>query len=205
MNRRALAALLLAVTAGALLQGAKKRADAPPTFADDFSAAAPGPKWATPKGEWRIEDGALVGRELSADKHAAVLTLAIPNKDSHLRFRFQLDGAQGFNLSMNHAKGHLFRVHFKPEGLAITTDKVKNDPASKIETVAKAAGSFEAGRWYTVDVEMAGGHVRVRTGNGLTAQGSHPALDTAKPNYRFVMRDGALRLDDVAVWMGSAK
>ena len=101
---------------------------------------------------------------------------------------------------MNHAKGHLFRVNFAPDGLTVTTDKDPKDASSKVETVAKAAGKFETGHWYTVDVEMHGDHVAVKTDNGIAVEGSNKVLNTAKPNYRFVMRDGALRLDDIAVW-----
>jgi hypothetical protein len=201
MKRILASSALAAVLLGGLLSAADKGGESAPAFADDFASSALGPKWATPKGDWKIENGSLVGRELASDKHAAVLNLAIPNRDSHIHFRFQLDGAKNFNLSMNHAKGHLFRVSFKPDGVTVTADKVKDDPASKIETIAQAAGKFESGRWYNVDVEMQGERVSVKTDNGIAVEGSHPRLDTAKPNYRFVMRDGALRLDDVTVWM----
>jgi hypothetical protein len=42
--------------------------------------------------------------------------------------------------------------------------------------------------------------VWVKTDNGVDVEGAHPSLDTQKPNYRFVMRDGDLRLDDITVW-----
>lgn len=199
--QRSLIAVALGALAAAGLFAAKKADSAPATFQDEFNSAELAAKWATPKGEWAVEDGALTGRELAADHHGAVLTLAIPNKDSRIRFRFRLDGARNFNLSLNHKKGHLFRVNFRPNELTVTTDKVKNDPASKVETIGRAAAKFEAGRWYTVDVEMQGDRVSVKTDNGVAVEASHPVLDTAKPNYRFVMRDGDLRLDDVAVWL----
>jgi hypothetical protein len=196
----ALAAVIAAISVGSLT-AAKKGDDGAPAFRDDFSAAKLGTQWTAPKGEWMVHDGALAGRELAADNHAAVLNLGIPNKDSRIHFRFQLDGAKGFNFSMNHAKGHLFRVNFKPDGLTVTTDKVKDDPASKVETIAEATAKFETGHWYAVDVEMVGDHVSVKTDNGIAVEGSHRLLDTQKPNYRFVIRDGDLKLDDVAVWM----
>ena len=195
-----IAALVAALSVG-VSSGANNGNVSEPAFRDNFTSDQLGAKWATPKGEWTIENGALVGRELAADKHGAVLNLAIPNKDSHIHFRFQLDGARNFNLSLNHSKGHLFRVHFKPDGLTMAADKVKGDPASKVETIAHAATKFETGRWYEVDVEMQGAHVSVTTDNGVAVEGSHPLLDTRKPNYRFVMRDGDVRLDDVTVWM----
>jgi hypothetical protein len=193
-----------ALVAGGLLAAAKSDATAP-TFSDDFSSPTLSSKWTVAKGEWKIENGALAGRELAADKHAAVVALAVPNKDSHIRFRFQLDGAKTFNLSLNQAKGHLFRIAFNPNGLIVKTDNSPKDPASKVETIAEGKGKFEAGHWYTADVEMHGDHVSVKTDNGIAVEGSHPSLDAAKPNYRFVTAAGPLHLDDVAVWVSSAR
>jgi hypothetical protein len=59
-----------------------------------------------------VIDGVLVGKELKADKHAAVLNFQKSNRNSVVRFSFKLDGeTKGFNFSLNHAKGHLFRVN----------------------------------------------------------------------------------------------
>ncbi|HQZ66043.1 MAG TPA: hypothetical protein PLY87_13235 [Planctomycetaceae bacterium] len=154
------------------------------------------------KGEWKVVDGVLTGKELTADKHAAVLNYQMKNHNSVVRFSFKFDGTtKGFNFSLNHAKGHLFRVIVSPTSLSINLDKDKQDPASKAIVLGSKKGSFEQGKWYTMQIEMLGSRVVAQTDNGMIVEGSHETLDTDKPNYRFVMKGDSLALDDLQVWM----
>ena len=153
------------------------------------------------KGEWTVIDGVLVGKELEADKHAAVLNYQKANRNSVVRFSFKLDDqTSGFNFSLNHKGGHLFRVVVSPSKLTVNLDKDKKDPASKAVVLATEKGQFDQGKWYTMQIEMVGDKVAVQTDNGVTAQASHPTLDTDKPNYRFVMADKTLSIDDLQIW-----
>ncbi|MCA9084282.1 MAG: DUF1080 domain-containing protein [Planctomycetaceae bacterium] len=153
------------------------------------------------KGEWKVVDGTLVAKELAADKHAAVLNYQKPNRNSVVRFSFKIDGStEGLHFSLNHAKGHLFRVVVTPTGLSINLDKDKKDPASKAKVLATAKGKFEQGQWYTMLVEMVHDKVSVQTDNGLAVEASDPKLDTDKPNYRFVMKGDSLSIDDLEIW-----
>jgi hypothetical protein len=153
------------------------------------------------KGEWKVLDGVLVGKELAADKHAAVLNYQKQNHNSAVRFSFKLDGStSGLNFSLNKAKGHLFRVVVNPSGLSVNLDKDKQDPTSKAILLANAKGKFETGKWYTMMVEMVGDRVVAQTDNGLIVEASHPSLDTEKPNYRFVMKGDSLSIDDLQIW-----
>ena len=148
-------------------------------------------------------DGTLVGKELAADKHAAVLNYQKKNRDSAVRFSFKLDGStSGFNFSLNQAKGHLFRVVVNPTGLSINLDKDKNDPTSKPMVLASAKSEFEQGKWYTILIEMQGDQVAAQTDNGLMVEASHSKLDTEKPNYRFVVKGDSLSIDDLTIWEG---
>ena len=170
-------------------------------LSDDFGGAELGKLWAAAKGEWKIKDGAIVAKELKSDEHAAVLTCRQKNRDSVVRFSFRLDGStKGFNFSLNHAKGHLFRVVVAPTGLTVRTDKDKKDASIKSELVGRAKGKFEQGKWYTLQVEMVGDKVVAMTDNGLKVTGQNARLDTEKPNYRFVMRGESLSIDDLKIW-----
>ena len=200
-------ACLLTISSGVCL--ADKNTDISATLAkpgkvllsDDFSGAELGKLWAAAKGEWKIKDGAIVAKELKVDKHAAVLTCRQKNRDSVVRFSFRLDGStKGFNFSLNHAKGHLFRVVVAPTGLTVRTDKDKKDASIKSELVGRAKGKFEQGKWYTLQVEMVGDKVVAMTDNGLKVTGQNARLDTEKPNYRFVMRGESLSIDDLKIW-----
>ncbi len=168
---------------------------------DDFDGETLGKEWAAAKGEWKIKDGAIAAKELKADEHAAVLTCKLKNRDSIVRFSFKLDGsANGLHFSLNHAKGHLFRVIVAPTGLTVRTDADKKDKTIKSELIAEAKAKFEQGKWYTLQVEMVGDRVVAMTDNGLKVSGQHPRLDTEKPNYRFVMRGETLSIDDLKIW-----
>jgi len=153
------------------------------------------------KGEWTVTDGTLVGKELASDQHAAVLSFQKKNRDSVVRFSFKADGnTKGFNFSLNHAKGHLFRVVITPASISINLDKDKKDPESKAVVLATAKGKIENGEWHTLQVEMVGDCVRAQTDGGLKVEASHPKLNTEKPNYRFVMSGDSLSIDDLQIW-----
>jgi hypothetical protein len=168
---------------------------------ESFEAAALGKDWSAAKGAWVPRDGVLAGQEKKEEKHAAVLTLGRPNRDSILRFAFKLDGAKSMSLSLNSAKGgHLFRVSVAPESVTILKDKDKRDPQSKGLVLGKAAAKFNDGKWHTVLVEIRGADVAVQTDQGVKLKGSHPGLDVDKTGYRFVTAGASLLVDDVKVW-----
>ncbi len=167
---------------------------------EQFTGSKLGPKWSIAKGSWEVVSGTLVGKEKAADKHAAVLSYNHPNRDSVIQFSFKLDGAKTFNLSFNHAKGHLFRVLLAPNGLEISKDKDKSDPKSKAESLGKAPTKFEAGKWYTLLVEIEGDKVTAQTDNGIKVHGSHVGLNVEKTGYRFVTAGESVTLSDIKIW-----
>src|SRR5262245_24232335 len=163
-----------------------------------------GPKlpkgWAINKGEFQVREGLLAGWEKKEDMHAAVLTLQKPFKNSIIRFSFKRDGVTGFNLSLNHAKGHLFRILVNDDGIQINKDKDKNDANSKAVGLRKMEGKFPKGQWQTLQVEIVGDRGAVQAGNGVKLEVRNPGLDIEKTGYRFVMKGSTLFLDDVNVW-----
>lgn len=95
------------------------------------------------KGDWKTIDGVLVGKELAADEHAAVLNFQQKNRNSVVRFSFKVDNqTKGFNFSLNHSGGHLFRVIVSPSKLAINLDKDKKDPKSKALVLDSTKATF---------------------------------------------------------------
>lgn len=171
-----------------------------PTNADHFDKPKLSKQWAAAKGEWTVTDGVLTGKELKADKHAAVLTWKLPHRNSIIRCSFQLKDADFFHLSLNHPKGHLFRVILDESGMTLRTDKNKKDPKSKPITLAQAKGTLEPGKWYTLQLEMQGDRVIAQLDNGLNVEGRHPSLDVNKTGYRFIMKGNTLLLDDMTAW-----
>jgi hypothetical protein len=173
---------------------------AKPALHEEFAGPKLPKNFVVSKGDFQVREGMIAGWEKKEDKHAAVLTMQKPFRNAILRFSFKRDGVTGFNLSMNHAKGHLFRVLVNDDNLTITKDKDKNDASSKPVVLGKAEGKFETGRWYTLQIEIVGDRVAVQTDNGISLDVRHQGLDTDKTGFRFVMRGSTLYLDDVNVW-----
>ena len=167
---------------------------------ESFSSGELGKSYVANKGDWQIKDEVPVGREKKEDMHAAVLTLQQPHRNSAIRFSFRLDGATGFNLSFNHAKGHLFRIAVSESDLTLTKDADKKDPNSKPKALAKASGKFDSGQWHTLLVETQGDKVSVQSDAGAKLDVQEPTLDVEKTGFRFVMRGESLLLDDFTVW-----
>jgi hypothetical protein len=171
---------------------------------ENFDASKEAPKlpkgWVANKGEFQVREGSIAGWEKKEDMHAAVLTLQKPFKNSVLRFSFKRDGVTGFNVSFNHAKGHLFRIMINDDGLVVNKDKDKKDDASKPRMLGKADAAFPMGQWHTLQVEIVGDHVVVQADNGALVDVRHAGLDVEKTGYRFVARGSTLWLDDIKVW-----
>lgn len=166
---------------------------------DDFERSELGDDWRIAKGAWTIEDACLVGKEIPADKHAAVATIGGTHRNSIVKFRFQLQGAKNFHLSLNKDKGHLFRVVITEQGMSLSLDKDKSDPQSKPQQLARADGEIAAGKWHTLQLEMVGDQVAARIDDRLTVTGKHASLDCDKPGYRFIISGESVRIDDLTV------
>ena len=155
------------VAASGALAFAAKATDLKPTLAkpgkivveEDFAGGALPKAWTASKGDWQPREGFLIGKEKKEDQHPAVLTLGQKNHNSIIRFSFKLDGTDGFALSYNHAKGHLFRIQVAAGSITINKDKDKKDANSKGLVLGKAEGKFAQGQWYTMLVEVQGSKV----------------------------------------------
>ena len=169
-------------------------------FESHFKNAALEAPWTIAKGDWVLQDGAIVGKEKASDNHNAVLFLKLPARDSIIRFSFKLDGANKFELSYNQATGHLFRVLVETDSLTVTKDRDKKDTASVREPLAKASAALAAGEWHTMLVEVKGEQVEVQTDAGGKVELKNPEVNVDKTGYRFVMKGASLQLDDVRVW-----
>jgi hypothetical protein len=167
---------------------------------EKFVGSALPSSWGGVQGDWQVRDGAVVGKEKASDEHPAVLFLNQTHRDAIVRFSFKLEGAKNFNLSLNHPKGHLFRVAIAEDGLTLSKDKDKKDTKSKVVQLGKSAGKFETGQWHTLLLETKGGKVSVQADNGAKVEGSHPELDVDKTGYRFVLKGEFVRVTDVKVW-----
>ncbi len=152
------------------------------------------------KGDWKVADGALIGAELEADHHAAAISFGPKNTDSEIRFKFRLDGADFLHVSLNHAKGHLFRIIFDPEtGVSINKDKDKKDPESKAIKLGARKGPISKGEWHDVVIKISGKNVSAKIDDGQAVDVSHPGLATEKTGYRLIVKGSSVTVDDIRI------
>ena len=171
-----------------------------PVFESHLKDATLDAPWTIAKGDWVVQDGAIVGKEKASDNHPAVLFLKLPARDSVIRFSYKLDGADKFELSYNQPKGHLFRVIVGTDSLAVAKDRDKKDAASNREALGKATAALSAGEWHTMLVEVKGEQVEVQTDDGAKVESKEASLAVDKTGYRFVIHGASLLIDDIHVW-----
>lgn len=163
---------------------------------EDFSSGDVPASWTNSKGEWVVKEGALSGKELESDSHAAVLTIPDPHVTSSITFRFQVNGAKAFHLSYNKEKGHLFRVRLNKGEIALVMDKDKKDRSSKPVVLEKAKLPLEAGKWYELTCQVSADKARVTCGE-VVLSGKHPDLKKEKTGYRLIVQGDSVLIDDV--------
>ncbi len=170
-------------------------------YSSDFSEKALSKKYQAPKGDWRIEDGKLVGSELKADKHAAVLNLAIPNEDLIIEFDVTLNDGKMFALSFNKERGHLWRLKADANGFSLIKDKDKKNPKSKPQVMSTASPGMKKGKTYRLQVEMSKDRLVARSKDGaFVLEASHAEFAQPKPNIRFVLSGPSVAIDNLKVW-----
>jgi len=175
-------------------------------MSDEFSTEGPlKAPWTMPKGKWEVKDGTLMGSEIKADKHAAVLHYSKKNHNLIVQFDYEMKGAQFLHLSFNHAKGHLWRLMITDKEIRLQKDKDKKDPNSKIEVAAKAGFSSKPGERHTVTVEIVGAQIVAHVDDKITLKASNSVFDTEKPNIRFIVRGESVLIDNVKAWQAEVK
>ncbi len=166
---------------------------------DDFARDELGDEYRVAKGSWTVKDGTLVGKELKADEHAAVVGFGKPFSEGIVQFSFKLNGAKAMHLSLNDRDGHLFRAIVTPDGVVFRTDKDKKDPKSKSEVLGRSKKPFKPSEWYTLQLETFGPTAVLTVDDGVQFRVTHAGIGGQKTGYRIVTRGEGLQLDDIVI------
>jgi Domain of Unknown Function (DUF1080) len=118
--------------------------------------------WKAGKGTWKMVDGALQGSEVVAQKHAATYRRALPFQNAVIQFQFRLDGAKQITFSINDATGHLARVLVQTKGFQARKDDHDHKGDDKAVMFNDVKTPLEAGRWYTMVIELQGQEMLAR-------------------------------------------
>ena len=175
-------------------------------FSESFSSPSLDTnRWTVSKGQWEIKDGALTGREVESDRHAAAIRTAVPFENAVLQFDFRLDGSSGFSLSVNEEKGHHSRVLVTPDGISLVKDRDKKDPKSLSLPLARQNRPFKPGVWHTMIIEYSGNDLLAHTDKQTFVLGTHPQMGSAKINFGFPVRGESASFDNIMVWAATPK
>ncbi|MDG1875388.1 MAG: hypothetical protein P8J27_15855 [Mariniblastus sp.] len=169
---------------------------------ETFSGEKIDARWSAAKGDWKVADGSLQGAELKADNHSAVIRTDIEfTSAAVIAFDFKFEGGTVIHCSFN-GKGHICRATLTPQGYTLKGEKVKKDPQDKSVTVGQVQQTFVPGKWYTMQIDMAGKEFVARVGDGPVAFGSHEKIARDKNNFGFPMAGASSQLDNIKVWEG---
>lgn len=156
--------------------------------------------------------------------HAAVHGLEVPTKDSIIECKIRFDGATMIDFELDDRNytgchyGHICRAQIRLNGVTIIDEKdgnmrndiyeMKKDPAKKAEVAKLLVGrqitypaKLEAGKWYTIGVELVGEEMRVTIdGKAAAYLKSSGIAHPTKTRFEFGVagKDGCY--DDLKIW-----
>jgi hypothetical protein len=143
-----------------------------------------------------VVDGALRGKELAADNHAAVLKRAIPAKDVVMQLSFRFDGAKQASVSFD-GKGHVCRVVLTPTGFTIRRDVAKGE---KPVTLGKGAADFKPGEWHRLLIEIRGDEFLAQVDDKVWAVGQNEGIAADKSTFGFPVAGESFSVDSIRIW-----
>lgn len=198
---------LVPVTLLMAAMGASSPSDSPTLMTErgtllfeDALGAAPGKAWRVQKGTWDASDGALVGTEVKAENHGAVMRHAQKFRNGVIQYSFKLDGAKSTTLSLNTAKAHLSRVIITPTILRVQKDDSDHDGPDKAVILQNAKVTIAPGEWHTLVVELSGNEMLARLDGKHVVFGANDALDVDKANLGLTVAGASVAFKDLRVW-----
>lgn len=170
-------------------------------FEDDLSEIRDG--WSSGNGEWSIVEGALMGKELAADNHAATFKRALPLQNAVIQFSVKLDGARATTFSIDNATGHLCRLSLNAGGF--TAQKDDNDKGDGPDTGARyntIEKDLADGEWHTVMLELIGDTflAQLDGDDDQVSLGSHEMFTGEKKKLGFTISGESVHFKDFRVW-----
>ncbi|MEM9017017.1 MAG: SHD1 domain-containing protein [Verrucomicrobiota bacterium] len=174
--------------------------DTPPTRKGDVMG------WKAGIGEWRIEDGMLIGDEVPEDDHASSITTRFEAAHLIIQAQVQLGSSEqiAFACRDTVAPGlHLGRLYLTPDKLWIQnmTGISKTTTAERLITVDVELDPEE---WYDVTIEIVGDTFRATVGEH-ELEASHSRFTDTKGIIALTNRGQGAKFRKVAIWHAEPK
>lgn len=203
-------ALLLALVLPAAGQDKKPR-KAPPEpktwlckkgallWEETFSGGAWGKEWRKGQGSWAVENDALKGAELPADKHHAYISRPVSTPDAIIQFSFKLDGA-GWLGAFFDGKEHVAALTLGKEEVRLAR-MTGIGPTTTRKDVDTTRLKLADGAWHTAVWEFHGDEMVCTIDDKEMVLAKAEGLSTERKHVELNTGGGASALfKDVKVW-----
>ncbi len=162
--------------------------------------------WTAGIGEWRIEDGALIGDELEENHHPSSLTYRIEATDLIITAQVKLGAAEFIAFACRDTVPpnlHLGRLYLTPDQRWIMhmTGIAKTSTAKKLITEDVR---IDPEKWYDITIEIIGDRYRAKIGEEII-EAQHPRFADAKGIVALVNKGQGASFRNVALWHAEPK
>lgn len=162
--------------------------------------------WQAGIGQWRIEDGALIGDEVAEDNHPSSLTHRFETDNLIITAQVQLGTATQIAFACRDTvppNNHLGRLYITPDKLWIQhmSGISKTTKAERLTTVDV---DIDPDKWYDVTIEIIGDHYRATVGDE-ELEATHSRFADAKGIVALVNKGQGAKFKNVELWKAEPK
>lgn len=157
--------------------------------------------WQAGIGEWKIEDGALIGAELEEDHHPSSLTHRMETDNLIITAQVQLGTASQIAFACRDTVPpnlHLARLYITPDKLWIQ-HMSGISKTTKAEKLTTKEVKMDPDKWYNVTIEIIGDHYRAQVGDE-ELEATHSRFADAKGIVALVNKGQGAKFKNVALW-----
>ena len=152
---------------------------------------------------WEARDGILVRNDLLGE-NKRIFIKKPEYRDVVIRFDFQFRGAEEIRLVTGGGGHYNFGVHIRRNRFRLKTADDKSVPYFPT-ILGECPFQFKKGKWYTMQVEVAGDDILARLDAKHFVVGQHPILNRKREYFAFQVDQSGAAFDNVGIWHAMAK
>ena len=152
---------------------------------------------------WEARGGVLVRNDLPGE-NKRIFIKKPEYKDVAIRFDFQFRGAEEIRLVAGGGGHYNFGVHIRRNRFRVKTPGDKSVPYFPA-ILGECPFQFEKGKWYTMQVEVAGEEILARLDAKHFVVGKHPMLNRKREYFAFQVDQSGAAFDNVGIWHAEMK
>jgi hypothetical protein len=164
-----------------------------------FEGAEIPKEWRKGQGDWKVEEGQLLGAELPADKHHAYASRKISEPNVVIQFSFKLDGA-GWLGGFFDGKEHVAALRIDADSIRLRRMSGMG-PGTRSSEIDMSKAKLGDGAWHSVVWEFCNDEVVATVDDKDMAFAQAPGLSMERLHLELNTGGGKwARFRDVKVW-----